>query len=108
MFEAAVIIILFLWAGIIFLFTGFLPGLFFACLLIAITLFWLAFLVVNLKGVMAGAPIITYASVIIGIPIFIKYLADPSSLRRTINAIRHWADTRQRTRIPSRFTQELD
>ena len=99
MFEAAVIIVLFLWAGIIFLFTGFFTGLIFACLLISTTLLWLAFILVKIDGILAGAPVLIYSAAIIILAIFIKYLSDPSSIRRNISAIKAWADSRKRLRI---------
>ena len=97
MFEAAVILVLLLWAGIICAFVGLATGLFFVCFLLSITLFWIAFLIFKLEGLLAGAPVVIYAIAILATAVFIKFLTDPSSIRSYVNRIKGWIETRKNT-----------
>lgn len=87
MFEAAVLIALMLWALIIVIFLGFTSGLFFICLLLLLTLSGAAFALVQLAGLMAGAPIIFYILLLIGFTIFLRAASDPEAIRRHIKSI---------------------
>jgi hypothetical protein len=81
MFEAIVILLYLLWAGVIILFLGFVSSLVFICFIFSVTLFGGAFLLARIDGIFAGMPLAIYAALLLGLAILIKVFSDPAALR---------------------------
>lgn len=89
MFEAIVILLYLLWAGVIILFLGFVSSLVFICFIFSATLLGGALLLARIDGVFAGIPLAVYAAIFLGLAILIKIFSNPAALR---NLVRDVAD----------------
>lgn len=90
MFEAAVILILFLWALIILMLSGFVTGLIFVFFLISTSLFWLAFLLLKIAGLAASLPVVLYSLLTLGIAATVWAFSEPSAFFRMKSNIQRW------------------
>jgi hypothetical protein len=81
MFEAIVILLYLLWAGIIVLFLGFVSSLIFICFIFSVTLFGGAFLLARIDGIFAGIPLVIYAAILLGMAVLFKVFSNPAALR---------------------------
>ena len=81
MFEAIVILLYVLWAGVIILFLGFVSSLVFICFVFSVTLFSGAFLLARIDGIFAGIPLVIYAAILLGMAVLFKVFSNPAALR---------------------------
>lgn len=81
MFEAIVILLYVLWAGVIILFLGFVSSLVFICFIFSVTLFGGAFLLARIDGIFAGIPLVIYAAILLGMAVLFKVFSNPAALR---------------------------
>ena len=88
MFEAAVIICLALWALIIFIFIGFASGLVFISFVMIATLSCIAFMLVQLSGLMAGFPIIMYICALISLTIIATIVSNPNRIKHSLHKLK--------------------
>lgn len=87
MFEAIVILLYLLWAGVIILFLGFVSSLVFICFIFSATLLGGAFLLARIDGVFAGIPLAVYAAILLGLAILIKIFSNPTALRNLVRDV---------------------
>jgi hypothetical protein len=90
MFEAAVILILLLWALIVLMLSGFVTGLIFVFFLISVSLFWLAFLLLKVAGLAASVPVALYSLLTLGIAAAVWAFSEPSAFFRVKSNIQRW------------------
>jgi hypothetical protein len=81
MFEAIVILLYLIWAGIIMLFLGFVSTLFFICIVFSAMLLGGALLLVQVDSVFAGVPLAIYSAIFLGAAILVKIFSHPTALR---------------------------
>ena len=103
MFEAAVILILLLWALIVLMLSGFVTGIIFLFFLISVSLFWLAFLLLKIAGLAASVPFALYSLLTIAIAFVVWLFSEPSAFFRVKSNIQRWTSERTIRRRTSRF-----
>lgn len=94
MFEAAVIICLALWALIIFIFIGFTSGLVFILFVMIATLSCIAFMLVQLSGIMAGFPIIMYIFALTSLVVFATFVSNPNRIKHYLHKLKNLISSR--------------
>ena len=96
MFEAIVILLFLIWAGIIMLFLGFVSSLFFICIVFSATLLGGAFLLVRVDSLFAGVPLAVYSAIFLGAAVLVKIFSNPSALRNFARDVTHRLHAKKR------------
>ena len=80
MFDLAVIILLALWMLIIFLFVGFASGIICILFLFSVSLSALAFMLIQLNGLMAGLPLLLYIFILCVLTAIVAAAMNPNRI----------------------------